>query len=343
MNPRRLLPWTRGRLGLGSLLDHLIPAHANSPAYVLGGTVVVLSLVQGVTGILLQQFYHPVPDENAAYNSVQFIVSIPLWSFVRNLHYWGAQFLIVLVLLHMVRVYVSAAYKRPRELLWLSGVALLVTLWLLTFTGSVLKWDQEGVEALGHNLELAAVAGPLSYWFSPSFAADVPLLIRVNSAHVSLLPIIAVLVVGLHVYLIRVLGISSPKTEATPREKMVPFSTHIWRMLLYGTLAFVFTIIVSLIIPAPLTSIGNPSIEISKPDWYLLWMYTVENYLGLRAIPYVLTPALALMLLVPALDRTLETDPRKRQMMMVLLIVALLLFAGLMINGALIAPQAHLE
>lgn len=343
MNPRRLLPWTKGRLGLGSLLDHLIPTHANSPAYVLGGTVVVLGLVQGITGVLLQQFYHPVPDENAAYNSVQFIVSIPLWSFVRNLHYWGAQFLIILVLLHMVRVYVSAAYKKPRELLWVSGVALLVTLWLLTFTGSVLKWDQEGVEALGHNLELAAFAGPLSYWFSPSFAPDVPLLIRVNSAHVSLLPIIALLVVGLHVYLIRVLGISGPKAETPVKEKMVRFSAHIWRMLLYGTLAFVFMIIVSLMIPAPLTSIGNPGIEISKPDWYLLWMYAVENYLGLQAIPYVLTPALILMLLVPAFDRRPETDPRRRRLMLALLVVAVLLFAGLMINGALITPQAHLE
>ncbi len=324
------------------MLDHLIPSHANSPTYVIGGSVVVLGILQGGTGILLQQFYHPSPDANAAYNTVKFITGDALWNFVRNLHYWGAQLLIILVLLHMMRVYVSAAYKRPRELLWVSGIALLVTVWLLAFTGSVLKWDQEGVEALGHNLELASSAGPLAYWFSPSFAPDVPLLIRLNSAHVTILPTAALLVVGAHIYLIRTLGISSAKTPKAAPEKFVPFSTHVKWMVVYGSLAVVLVAIVSLLVSAPLSSVGNPAIEVSKPDWYLLWIYSVENYLGLQAVPYILTPALILMTLVPALDRGLETDPRKRKVLMLLLVVTVLAFVGLMMDAALIAPKSHL-
>ncbi len=342
MNLSKLNSWVRHRLGLGSLLDHLVPAHANSPLYVIGGSVVVLGIVQGITGILLQQFYHPTPDANAAYSTVQYIASVPLWSFVRNLHYWGAQLLIILVLLHMIRVYVSAAYKKPRELLWVSGVALLVTAWLLAFTGSVLKWDQEGVEALGHNLELATFAGPLGYWFSPSFAPDVPLLIRLNSAHVTILPIIAILVVGAHVYMIRVLGVSSPQTGGVEKAEKIRFSTHMKWMAFYGLLALVLTTIISLIISAPLSSIGNTAIEVSKPDWYLLWMYSVENYLGLQAIPYVLTPAMVLMVLVPVLDRSGETNPKKRRLAMILLVAGVLLFVGLMVNAALIPPESHL-
>ncbi len=334
--------WLRGRLGLGSFLDHLIPSHANSPTYVIGGSIVILGLAQGITGILLQQFYHPTPDANAAYNTVKFITDTSPWNFARNLHYWGAQLLIVLVLLHMMRVYASAAYKKPRELLWVSGIALLVSIWLLAFTGSVLKWDQEGVEALGHNLELASFAGPLSYWFSPSFAPDVPLLIRLNSAHVTLLPLAALLVVGAHIYLIRVLGISSPKIPRVAEEKMVPFSSHVKWMLLYGALAFALVAVVSLIVTAPLSSVGNPAIEVSKPDWYLLWIYSVENYLGLQAVPYILTPALILMTIVPALDRGPETDPRKRKIMILLLLVAVILFVGLMVDAAIIPPKSHL-
>lgn len=342
MSLPKAVSWLRGRLGLGSLLDHMIPRHANSPTYVIGGSTVVLGLVQGITGILLQQFYHPSPDANAAYSTVQFITGNPVWNYVRNLHYWGAQLLIVLVLLHMVRVYVSAAYKKPREMLWVSGVTLLVTVWLLAFTGSVLKWDQEGVEGLAHNLELASFAGPLGYWFSPSFATDVPLLIRLNSAHVTILPIIAIGVVGLHVYLIRVLGISSPKNSNPAPARMVPFSTHTRWMVLYGSIALAFVAVISLVVSAPLSSIGNPAIEVSKPDWYLLWMYAVENYLGLQAIPYILTPALILMVLVPAYDRGDETNPRKRKLMILLLVAAVVLFVGLMVNAALIPPESHL-
>lgn len=334
--------WVKERLGLGFFLDHLIPSHANDPTYVIGGSIVVLGIVQGVTGVLLQQFYHPMPDQDAAYASMQFIASVPLWNFMRNLHYWGAQFILTLLLLHMVRVYVSAAYKRPREMIWVAGVGLLVVTWLLLFTGSVLKWDQEAVEALGHNLELTSFVGALGYWFDPSFAPDVPILIRINSAHVTILPLVAVLLVGAHVYLIRVLGISSPKTTASAAERKVPFSTHLNRMVLYGLLAVALVAILSAVVQAPLSSTGNPAIEISKPDWYMLWVYTIENFWGLESVPYILTPALILILITPILDRGQETDPRKRKLMMALLIIAVLLFVGLTVSAAILPPESHL-
>ena len=332
----------RDRLGLVVFLDHMIPKHANSPTYVIGGSVVILGLLQGVTGILLQQFYHPSPDQNAAYASIQFIMSNGLWNFTRNLHYWGAQLLLVLVILHMMRVYVSGAYKKPREMIWVAGVVLLVVTWLLLFTGSVLKWDQEAVEALGHNLELASFAGPLAYWFDPSFAPDVSILIRINSAHVSLLPIIALALVGVHVYLIRVMGISGGQRDEIAQGPLVPFSSHVTRMIVYGLFAVALVAVISLVANAPLTTAGNPGIEISKPDWYLLWVYTIENYWGLQAVPYVLTPALILILIAPVFDRGSETNPRRRKLMMTLFIIAVVLFATLTIGAALLPPQSHL-
>jgi len=150
------------------------------------------------------------------------------------------------------------------------------------------------------------------------------------------------LIVGVHIYLIRVLGISNPKVPRVTQEKMVPFSTHMKWMVFYGMLAFGLTAIVSLIVAAPLSSVGNTAIEVSKPDWYLLWIYSVENYLGLQAVPYILTPALILMTIVPALDRGPETNPRKRRIMMLLLVVGVVLFVGLLIDAAVIAPKSHL-
>ena len=337
-----LTSWIKDRFGLETLLDHLIPQHSNSPTHVIGGTVLILGIIQGITGIILQQFYHPMPDTSTAYLTTKFIINNPLLNFIRNMHYWGSQLIIILVLLHMIRVYISAAYKKPREILWASGVFLLITLWLLAFTGTTLRWDQEAVEALKHNLELASFAGPLAYWFSPSFAPDVPILIRLYSAHVTILPVIALLLIGLHVYLIRIKGISNPR-RTQQNERMVPFSTHVKRMILYGCAALILTIALSLTISAPISSLGNPEIEVSKPDWYLLWVYAVENYFGLESVPYVLTPALILILLVPALDRSDETDPRKRKLMITLLIITILIFVLFTINAALTPPRGHLE
>lgn len=337
-----IVSWLKDRLGLGFFLDHLIPSHANSWSYTIGGSIAVLAILEGITGILLQQFYHPMPDQNAAYASVRYITSFPLWNFIRNLHYWGAQLIFLFVILHMMRVYISAAYKKPRELLWVSGVVLLVLSWLLLFTGTVLRWDQEAVEALGHNLELASYVGPLAYWFSPSFAPDVPLLIRVNSAHVTILPMLALSFVVLHIYLIRIQGISSPTNQTATEEKRVPFSTHLVRIGVYGMFAVGLALILSLLTQVPLSSVGNPEIEVSKPDWYMLWIYDIENYFGLESVPYILTLFMVIILLVPALDRKPQTDPRKRRIMMILLLIAIVLFAFLTINAAILPPESHL-
>ncbi len=339
-----LWSWAKERFGLGFLTDHMIPRHANSPAYVVGGSVLVLVLSQIVTGILLQQFYSPVPA--AAYGSVKYIAGDPVMGFVRGLHYWGAQVILMLIVLHLVRVYVSAAYKRPREVLWLSGLALLAVFFLLNFTGSILKWDQEGVEALAHNLEIAKLAGPLGYWFGQSFAPNVPFLIRINSLHVTILPLLAAGLIGLHVYLIRILGISSPKIASTksnkPKEASVPFSTHMTRMVFYGSLAFLLVAVLALTVKPPLSSLGNPQIEVSKPDWYAMSLYGIENYFGLSYIPYAVAPVAILMLLAPVIDRGPETDPRKRKLMMALLISLIIIFVFLTVSAAVQPPKSHI-
>lgn len=319
---------------MGPILDHLIPSHANIFPFVLGGIVLVLGVVQGITGMLLQQVYEPMPHENAGYASVLYLTQHHLWNFIRNIHYWGSQAILFLVFIHMIRVYVSGSYKKPRELLWISGVLLLITVWLLSFSGSTLKWDQEGVEGLANNAEYAPLLGPLSYWFSPEIAHQIPFLVRMYSGHVTILPIVALGLIGLHLYLLRILGMSTVKSTALT-ERKVPYSSHFKKMILYGSVTVGIIMLISAFVSAPLSSLGNQNIEVTKPDWYVLWVYGIDHLVGVPNVPYILTPILVLMLMVPFIDRSPETNPAKRKLMMTLLIAALLLYGGFTIFGAL--------
>lgn len=338
------------RLGWSKIFQHPIPAHANNITYTLGGTLLVLAVVQGITGVILQQSYHPHPDTPGAYESLVDMLGSPGLSFVRNLHYWGAQLMIIIVLLHTVRVFISGSYKKPRELQWLAGVALLGLLFAFAFSGTVLKWDQEAVEALGHQVEVAEIIGGLGSLFTQEFAPNVPILVRLYAAHVTLIPILALPVIILHLALIRLLGVSTPVKRSGGQEgrieplvrETVPFSIHVKRMLLYGSGAVGIAVILSLTIPAALMMRGIEGIEITKPPWYLLWIFPLENTLGLQAIPIISILVMALLASVPLLDRKAETDPKRRKVMIIGMFVLISIFVGLMIAGALAPIEGHL-
>jgi len=183
---RRALDVVDDRLGI-TALTYPVPEHANNIAWSLGGITAAALVLLVVTGILLTQFYAPVPEEANA--SVRHIVTHEwgMW-FVRGVHFWAAQAMYVTAALHLLRVFLTGSYKRPREGNWLIGVAMFGLVIFALFTGTVLKWDQEGYEALGHNVEVANLLGGGGLWFSPDFANRVSILIRLYSAHVVLIP-----------------------------------------------------------------------------------------------------------------------------------------------------------
>jgi ubiquinol-cytochrome c reductase cytochrome b subunit len=248
------------RLGWNKLFSYPIPKHANEVTYTLGGTIVVLGIVQLITGVILQQFYIPSSSSTpGAYESVTQIANSANLGFVRNLHYWGANILIVIAVLHMARVFIAGAYKKPREIQWLAGVGLLVMLFAFSYTGTVLKWDQEGEEALAHQIGTSKTMGPLGVFLMQQFAPNVSLLTRIYALHVTLIPTLVIPVLGLHLILIRLNGISTPKIVdrykkhlVPTMEKTVPFSTHIKRMFVYGAAVTAIAVILSLWSSAPL-------------------------------------------------------------------------------------------
>jgi len=328
------------------LVAYAIPRHANNITYLLGGSVLVLGVLQGITGIILQQFYHVHVEAPGAYESILDILTVTALAFVRSFHYWGAQVILAVIMLHLVRVFIGGAYKKPREIQWLAGVSLLVLAYTWTFTGTVIKWDQEAVEALAHNTEVAEGIAALGYLSLPQLA-HVPILTGLYSAHVTLTPAVVLVVLGLHLLLIRTLGISSPKIRSKDESgisqgEMVPFSSHLKRMLGFGLLLALVVGIISLLVPAPLGMRGIEGVEISKPPWYLLWIFPLEDAFGIGVVPYVIGIFVLLLVAVPFIDRKDDTDPRRRPLMIAGLFIILGIFISLMVIGALTPIVQHI-
>ena len=181
------------RLGIKGL-QYPVPEHANKLAYSLGGLSLITFVIMVATGIFLTQYYDPDPTRAHA-SVVHIIQGVTLGRFVRGIHYWGAMAMIVLVGLHLLRVFVSGSFKRPREGNWTIGVALAAITTGLFFSGTVVKWDQEAIEALDHNIEIGKLLGRLGFWFSPKFGGT-PLLTRLFIVHIAVLPALFTLVMA---------------------------------------------------------------------------------------------------------------------------------------------------
>jgi ubiquinol-cytochrome c reductase cytochrome b subunit len=340
---KRLAAALDERLGL-SALQYPVPRHANSLAWTLGGLTLAALVILVVTGILLAQFYTPTPE--AARDSVLHIeTELQLGSLLRGIHVWAAQAMFVLVLAHLARVLITGSYKRPREANWLIGLGLLAMVFLLLFTGSTLRWDQEAFEAVEHNTALAGLVGGLGTWFTPEFGAGTPLVTRLYLAHVSFLPTLVFLLLVAHFMLIRRHGISAraqiPVGGTDPDER-VPFTTHLrhltgWSLILLGILVALAATTSNPVGPAPVAGI-----EVTKPLWPFLWLYQLENWIGIDGLFWAPVVVFLLLAALPFLDRSPERRPGRRRWVIG---GALVVFGVLALFTLLVAfsgPAAHL-
>ena len=322
----RLWSWLYDRAGLSALV-YPVPAHANRLGYTLGGISFVGFLVLALTGFWLAQFYDPMPEH--VRQSVAFIQNdATLGAFVRGTHFWVANIVVVTVFLHMVRVFATASYKRPRELNWLIGVALLGITIAFAFTGSVLKWDQEAWEALRHNLEIAGIIGGLGTFFSESFTTAVPVLARLYAAHVSVLPLLATLLFIAHFFLVKHHGISplpaaadrgeAPGGTVPAAQLTARYSGHVGRMVGFGLVLAAIAAVLGLLFPPTLGQAPDPSMEVTKPPFFFYWLYAFEDWFGVRAILYASIAFFALLLALPFADRSALRGLRRRPVVAVL-------------------------
>lgn len=293
-----LLRWLEDRTGLGrmtaKLLHHPVPP-GTGWMYVFGSGTLMAFLLQLVTGSALATVYVPAPG--AAYQSLQYISSqATLGHFLRGMHYFGASAMMVLIGMHLIRVFLTGSYKFPREMNWLSGALLLVLTVSMAFTGQVLRWDQNGVWSTVVAAEQARrvplVGAILERTLLAGDQISGQTLSHIFAYHVFLIPGLIILLIALHLYLVIRNGISEPPKVAEPvdpakyrehyqrlLDKGEPFwPDAMWRDVVFGTGVVLIVVALALLIgPAPIGLPPDPSLLAKgpKPDWYLLWYFAL--------------------------------------------------------------------
>src|ERR1700723_120236 len=297
--------WLEHRLGLIKPLSeaaaHPTPANNASWMYVFGSAATVLLILQVATGILLALIYSP--SANEAWGSLNVLNhDIALGWYVRALHGWGSDFMIAIVLIHMVQVFLFGAYKFPRELTWIVGVLLLLLTLGMAFTGQVMRFDQDAYWGLG---------------IGASIASRVPIvgaatLSRFFTLHVFVIPGLLLAGVGVHVWMVLLHGVSDwPMpgrivSKATyereyhelTKKTGIPFVPDAaWKDAVFAA-AILFSVMACAFFFGPFGPSGPPDPTIiqtaPKPDFPFLWIYAVLAFLP----PSIETPV---MLVVPVL------------------------------------------
>jgi ubiquinol-cytochrome c reductase cytochrome b subunit len=311
--PKTLLDWLDSRTGWRSgrhtLLEEPIKAGVGW-WFVTGSVLLMLLAVQFVTGIVLAMFYVPAPDH--AYDSIRFIMErLTFGPVLRGLHFFGASFIVVAAVVHMLRVVALGSYKNPREVTWITGVVLLLLILGFALTGYLLPWDQKAYWATTVTINIAK-SGPLGEQVAGLLQGGTTLgaltLLRWYAAHVFLLPAALIGFVIAHLYLMRRHGISgSVEPVAGPSKPFHPY--HALKDTLVGAAVFALLLTFAVVFRAPLDPIADPSdtTYVPRPEWYFLSLFQLLKYfhgplepLATMVIPGVVV---GLLLLLPFLDR----------------------------------------
>ena len=212
----KLMLWIDARWPLSAMirigLDEEIPGGAKY-AYVFGSAALIVFLLQIVTGIW-QVFYY-VPTLKEAYNSLSYFgIEVPFGWLIHGLHYWGAQAMVILVLLHMSQVYLWGAYKRPHELQWLIGVGLLIFTMAMILTGGVLPWDKQSYWVVVVASSIAGTVPLIGDYIKPLMLGG-PIvgqltIARFFTLHTTFLPGFILILTVAHLVALRAAGVAGP-------------------------------------------------------------------------------------------------------------------------------------
>jgi len=363
--------WFDDRTGITDMIrpmaEHPVPPGAKW-AYVFGSATLFCLILQIVTGVALSLLYQPTTG--AAYHSLKYITEdAPLGRILRGIHYYGASAMILLVGLHMIRTYLTASFKYPREMSWVSGVILLLLTVAMGFTGQLLRWDSNGVWSSIVGAQQAGRVPLIGAWAAKFLLAGNTIgdatLSRFFSFHVFLVPALIFGLLGLHLFLVLRNGISEPPKAGRPvdpktyrhwyenmlKKEGVPFwPDAAWRDMAFGLIVMIVIILLAVLVGPP--EIGTPPnpADINtnpRPDWYLLWLFALFALMPPSIESYVMAfgPPIAILavLLLPFFNNKGERSPLRRPWAMGIVVFIVMVIGVFWYEGTKSPWSPHFE
>ena len=317
--------WLDDRLHVSTarqaLTDKKVPVHRASVIYYFGGMTLFFFAIQVVTGILLMLYYRPSADH--AFESVEFIMTtVPFGWLIRSIHSWSANLMVFFAFVHLATVYFSKAYRPPRELTWITGCLLLFLILGFGFSGYLLPWNQLAFFATKVGTDIAGAVPLIGEWtvrfLRGGDRVTGATLSRFYGWHVAILPALTALLLGIHLLLVQLQGMSVPPAleEESRSRRPMRFVPHFVLRDMFGwVLALGVLAALAALFPWELGEKADPFVPAYadiKPEWYFMFMFQTlklvpgGEILGIEyeAVPILLFGLAGLALLaVPFLDR----------------------------------------
>lgn len=258
-----------------------VPQHKHSIWYYFGGICLFLFIIQVITGILLLLYYTPSVD--SAYESIQSLMSqVRFGWLIRSVHSWSANILIGAIFIHMFSSFFMKAYRNPRELTWVSGFFLLLIFLAFGFSGYLLPWNELAFFATRVGTDIAGtiplIGGSIKTFILGGPEISAVTLPRFFWLHVAILPLFTVILLGIHLFLVQVLGMSAPIGLSGQDVKEEPFFPNfILKDMLGWLIILVLVGVLCVFFPWEVGQKADPFAITPlgiKPEWYFTFMFT---------------------------------------------------------------------
>ena len=312
---------SRMKMVMNSLVLHIHPAKVSQPAlklsytFGLGGLLILLSAVLAITGVLLLFVYTPSPD--AAYESmIALQTEVNFGNLIRNLHHWSGNLMVVVGILHLLRVFYTAGFSRPREFNWVMGISLLLLTIAANFTGYLLPWDQLAYWAVTVGTSLfdyiPLIGEPLTRLLLGGPEVGAATLTNFYGLHIAVIPLAIFAIVSFHIWRVRKDTITVPRAiDQEPDKDKVTTIPHLVSLELVFALVWLALLITwSSFINAPLEEAANPahSPNPAKAAWYFMGFQELLLHFH-PVFGAIIIPGLGLlaMVLIPYLDQDMQS------------------------------------
>jgi cytochrome b6 len=302
MLPPRLIhvltAWLDERVNLGEIREFVrhkvVPVHHHTVWYYFGGMTLFLFAIQVCTGILLLLYYRPSAE--GAYESVQFIVTeVQFGWLIRSIHSWSANLMIATLMIHLFSVYFTRAYRKPRELTWVTGMFLFGIALFFGFSGYLLPWNTLAYFATKVGTDVAGQVPLVGHLITRILRGGEDVtgatLSRFYGIHVAVLPLLMTGILGLHLFLVQKQGMSVPmEVEHNGRSpKTMPFFPNFLLRDLVGWLsALAVLAALAAYFPWELGTKADPFASAPagiRPEWYFMYMFQTLKYLPAKIGP----------------------------------------------------------